>query len=265
MIYTNANLIIVVSILLFLSAVNYILRRGSAWSTLRRRGIKTIQPPPIPPVQLAVGVPVAHLPNPYPPYSGTLRISDPLQDNRAGYHWMDDSVKPTNETRGCHFCDNAYHIPIGNQPQPHMIYCLALRTNFSDFVYQIEATLLRGIEIGIVFRQTPGYRFYYFYIRRDGTYGLVRNTGSQHVLLAQGSSHIINTGLNQPNVLAVVANGSSIDLYVNLHHLTHIVDDLYRAGRIGIGTSVPDNHSGEAVFRNVMLWTLDETAQNNDL
>ena len=260
MINTNTNLIIVVSILIFLSILRYTLFRGSARATLRRGGIKRIQPPPLPPAQVAVGVAVEHRPNPYPPYSGTLRISDPLQDNRAGYGWMDDSEKSTKETKGCHFCNEAYHLPIGTQPQPHMIYCLAIRTNFSDFVYQIEATLLQGIDVGIVFRQTPGYRFYYFYIRRDGTYGLIRNTGSQSVLLAKGSSHIIHTNLNQPNVLAVVANGANIDLYVNLHHLDSVVDDLYKAGRIGTATATAANYPGEAAFRNVMLWTLDEAS-----
>ena len=65
--------------------------------------------PPLPPVQTAAGVAVEPLPNPYPPYHGTLRIHDPLQDNTAGYGWMDDSVQHTTATEGCHFCQEAYY------------------------------------------------------------------------------------------------------------------------------------------------------------
>jgi hypothetical protein len=216
-----------------------------------------VQSPPLPPVQTAVGIPVDHLPNPYPPYSGTLRINDPLRDNKAGYGWMDDSIKLTVPTEGCHFHQDAYHITTGSSPRPYMVYCLALRTNFSDFVYQIEATLLKGTEIGVVFRQTPGYRFYYFYVRCDGTYGLLWNEGKQFQRLVDGFSSAIHIELHQPNAFAVVANGNVIDLYINQRHLTQVIDDTYRAGRIGTAVGDDARSPSEAAFRNLMLWTLD--------
>ncbi len=213
--------------------------------------------PPLPSVQTAAGVAVESLPNPYPPFHGTLRIHDPLQDNTAGYGWMDDSVQHTTATEGCHFCQEAYHLTTSSPPQSLMVYCLALNTNFSNFVYQIEATLFTGAEIGIVFRQTPGYRFYYFYIRRDGSYGLLWSAGTQSHRLADGLSSAIQIEVGQPNVLAVVANGMSIDLYVNQRHLTQVNDATYQAGRIGIAAATDAGIPNEAAFRNVMLWTLD--------
>jgi hypothetical protein len=231
---------------------------------VRRKRIQTahaaMTPAPLPPVQIAVGVPVEHLPNPYPPYRGTMRINDPLRDNTAGYGWMDESIKQTVETEGCHFCEDAYHLTISSKQQSYMVYCLATRTNFSDFVYQIEATLLKGTEIGVVFRQTPGFCFYYFYIRRDGTYGLQWNAGRsmQFHLLKDGMSSAINIGLHQPNVLAVVANGNMIDLYVNQQHLTSVTDNTYRAGRIATAAATDARSPSEAAFSNLLLWTLDE-------
>ncbi len=218
-----------------------------------------VQPPPLPPIQTAVGVPVEHLPNPYPPYGGTLRINDPLRDNKAGYGWMDDSdsKKSTASTEGCHFCEDAYHITESSKLQPYMVYCLALQTNFSNFVYQIEAILLQGAEIGVIFRQTPGYRYYYFSVRRDGSYGLFWHAGEQSQLLKEGFSSAINTELNQPNVLAVVANGTAIDLYVNQQHLAGVTDTTYSAGRIGTATAADRGRPNDVAFKNLMLWTLD--------
>jgi hypothetical protein len=213
----------------------------------------------LPPLQSAVGVAVAPLPNPYPPYSGLLRINDPLHDNSAGYQWMDDREKMTRETEGCHFCDETYHVSIGNRQTAYMIYCLALETNFSNFVYQIEATLLQGTEIGVVFRQTAQYGYYYFYIRRDGAYGLVCAAHPQRrMLLAEGINSAIKIELKQPHVLAVVATGSIIDLYVNQQHLTSVNDATHPAGRISVATTTDANRPSEASFRNLMLWTLDE-------
>ena len=213
----------------------------------------------LPPLQARAGTTVEQLPNPYPPFVGTLIINDPLRDNQAGYGWMDDSKIATAEVKGCHFCDDTYRLSIDNNQTPHMVYCLALRTNFSNFVYQIEATLLRGTEIGLVFRQTPGFRYYYFYIRRDGTYGLDRYNGitQQPRHLADGFSLAISIELNQPNELAVVANGNIIDLYANHSHLTTVIDDTYSSGRVATGAATDANSPAEAAFKNVLLWILE--------
>lgn len=215
---------------------------------------------PLPLVQSAVGVSVQHLPNPYPPYTGILRIHDPLKDNSAGYRWMDDQKHLSQETEGCRFCDDTYHVSIGKKPSSWMCYCLALDTNFSDFVYQVEATLLQGMDIGIVFRQTMQYGYYYFHIRRNGSYELIRASREtmQYTLLTAGFSPDIHIELNQPNVLAVVANGSDFDLYVNHQHLAHVTDATCPHGRISTAAATADGSPCEASFRNLMLWTLDE-------
>lgn len=237
----------------------YTIRKGiqKALANQRAQELARKQPPPMPPVQTAVGIPVEHLPNPYPPYTGTLRIDDPLRDNTAGYGWMDDSIERNSVNEGCHFQYDAYALTIGHKPRPSMVYCLALKTNFSDFVYEIEASIVWGSEIGVVFRQTPGFRFYYFYIRRDGTYGLERHNRGVKTILANGQSTTIHIELNQPNVLGVVATGSSIDLYVNQQHLATANDTVYPAGRIGTGSSTDAASPSEVSFKNLRLWTLD--------
>ncbi len=251
----------VIAFLFVLSLLAYFFRRRAARkrrAQVAKRAAAPRKYRPLPPVQSVVGVAVEPLPNPYSPFSGTLRIKDPLRDNSAGYQWMDADEKETSETEGCHFCDGTYHVSIGNRQTAYMIYCLALETNFSNFVYQIEATLIQGAEIGVVFRQTAEHGRYYFYIRRDGTYGLVCVARPQNRLLVDGMSSAINIELNQPNVLAVVANGPTIDLYINQQHLTQVIDTTHPAGRISTAAATDANAPSEAAFRNVMVWTLDE-------
>lgn len=196
------------------------------------------------------------LTNPYPPHDGTLVINDPLQDNSAGYQWMDDSIQPNADTQGCHFASGAYHISSISLPRPYMNYCLALQTNFSDFVYQIQATIIQGDEIGVVFRQSPSHRYYYFYIRRDGSYGLSWQDGQSYLLLKSGLSAAIHTGLNQPNVLAVVAQNSTLTVYVNHQLLTSLNDPKYTIGRIGTALESDSGSASDGSFSNLMLWTL---------
>ena len=260
---TMAHYLVVVAILFGTSYLGIYLRLRAARkraAELAKRRAAPRRFRPLPPVQTAVGVPVEHLPNPYPPHTGTLRIHDPLGNNSAGYQWMDEDEKKTKETEGCHFCDGSYRVSLGNKPTPWYCYCLALETNFSNFVYQVEATLLRGPEIGLVFRQTPQHGYYYFYIRRDGSYGLLN--AQQKILkripLIDGLHPAIKIGLNETNVLVVVANGPNIDLYVNQQHVAHVRDYSHPAGRISLGAATDANSSCEASFRNVMLWTLDE-------
>jgi hypothetical protein len=196
-------------------------------------------------------------PNPYPPYKGTLVINDSLQNNSAGFNWMDDTVSQTPENKGCRFINGAYHI-IDSIPQSSMVYCLALDTDFGNFVYQIQATLLKGSAIGIVFRQAPGYKYYYFYIGQDSSYGLLWNNGAHSQVLTTGVSFAIHPGLNQSNLLAVVANGTTLDLYVNKQHLASVIDDTFSRGRIGTAVESGVGSAIDAAFSHVMLWSLDQ-------
>ena len=103
-----------------------------------------------------------------------------------------------------------------------------------------------------------GFAIIIFYIRRDGTYGLDRynSVTQQPVHRADGFHAAIYIELNQPNVLAVVANGNIIDLYANHYHLATVIDDAYPSGRIATGAATDANSPAEASFRNVMQWIL---------
>src|SRR6266700_2751738 len=189
---------------------------------------------------------------PYPPY-GTLALDDPLSDNSHGYSWSEggDSLGT------CDFTGGAYHVNAIQQNQGKG--CVA-STNFSDFAYQIQMTIVKGDGGGdIIFRddETKG-NGYYFFIGQNGSYelGTYNNCKVNCTLkpLRNGSSAAINTGLNQSNLVAVVASGSTIDLYVNHHKIDSYSDSSYSQGQIGV-VAFDVNSPTEVVFSNAKVWT----------
>jgi eukaryotic-like serine/threonine-protein kinase len=185
--------------------------------------------------------------NPYPPF-GTLALDDPLNDNSHGYNWFDVG----GGTGTCTFTGGAYHVDALQQGSNH--FCKA-SPDFRDSAYQVQMTIVTGDAGGIGFRAdvTKG-NGYLFVISQDGKYGLYLFANSSSVLLRGGSSNAINTGLNQSNLLAVVANGSAIDLYVNNQKIDGVTDSTYSQGHFGVG-ALDLNNPTEVVFSNAKVWT----------
>ncbi len=137
--------------------------------------------------------------------------------------------------------------------------CLA-SPNFSDFAYQVQMTIVKGDGGGIGFRidNTKG-SSYTFFIGQNGDYALwsFNNCGSNNCKFSElrsGSSPFINTGLGQSNLLAVVASGSTIDLYVNNHKIDSVSDSSFSQGQIGVSATYL-NGPTEVVFSNAKVWT----------
>jgi hypothetical protein len=66
-----------------------------------------------------------------------------------------------------------------------------------------------------------------------GQYWFDIYTGSPSTL-SSGLSPAVHMGLNQPNVLTVVARGSTIDLYINLVHIATVMDSSASHGQIDV-------------------------------
>jgi len=152
----------------------------------------------------------------------------------------------------CVFEAGAYHVI--NMPQNTSIQiCLAHRTNFGDLTFQVQMNLLKGSSGGILLRATDTVA-YYFRIGQDGKYALLvcTMTGTScDKTLTSGFSSYIAIGPNQTNVIAVVAKGSRIDLYVNNSYIDEVNDSSSLRGHIGV---VADAGS-DVVFRNIKVWT----------
>ena len=97
-----------------------------------------------------------------------------------------------------------------------------------------------------------------FYIGKDGIYNLFlyKNIkGQQGELLKNGSSSAIKIGFNQPNLLAVLANGSNLYLYINKQFVTSVSDSTSTSGQLGI-IALPNTNPTEVVGSNIQVWQI---------
>jgi eukaryotic-like serine/threonine-protein kinase len=199
---------------------------------------------------------IAQNPDPFPPMNRTLTLDDPLSDNSQGHNWQE--IDPALGT--CTFTGGAYHVTaIANDSTNG---CLA-SPNFSDFAYQVQVTILKGDGGGIIFREdnARGNGYYFAIGKQNGVWGYVlwkfNNCTSNNCNvpeLRSGSSAAINTGLNQSNLVAVVASGSTIDLYVNHQKIDSVSDNSYGSGQIGVAATYLKSPT-EVVFSNAKMWT----------
>lgn len=98
---------------------------------------------------------------------------------------------------------------------------------------------------------------YLLLIHVDGGYELEYLGNSSPLLLARDSTPALKEGTNQSNVIAVVAQGNTLDLYINQQHIIHVRDGHRSSGQIGLvadasGAAGPS----EVGYRNMHVWSL---------
>ena len=131
---------------------------------------------------------------------------------------------------------------------------------FSDFAYQIKMTIEKGDCGGVIFRSNDPF-LYYFYICQNGHYGLVRymdnNDPSKNLILREAFSPQIKEGLNQTNMITVLAHGPYIYLYVNKIQIDWAYDTSYNIGKIGVLAKAFDTYRPtEVAFSDATVWKL---------
>ena len=189
---------------------------------------------------------------PQNPYAngGTLVLNDPLLDNSKGNGWR-TGVNPRGAT--CEFRGGGYYSTQPTQGFFHS--CSANNTDFSNFAFEVQMTLISGDYAGIIFCNATSDTYYLFRIGTDGSYSLLlfSPANSEGVPLVTGS---ISVNLFQPNLIAVVVSGGSINLYVNGQLIRSINDGTYTHGRIAVFSWNATGNVAEAVFRNAKVWKL---------
>ena len=187
------------------------------------------------------------------PYThrGTLLFSDPLRDNSQGHGWSE-------ALPNCIFKGGAYHA-IAPDPR-YGDYCIAELTVLKDFVFEVQMQIIKGDGGGIDFRMVSSAenKYYDLYVYHDQTYELDMVNGASVKDLQSGTSAAIKQGLNQTNVVAVVAQGTHITVYVNQQQITSVIDSTYSQGHIGVeaNTFTTNGNPTEVVYSNAKVWTL---------
>ncbi len=191
--------------------------------------------------------------NPYT-HTGTLSLNDPLQDNNQGHGW---DIGTNANNASCTFTAGIYQVsqPVNGDFHP----CFAVATDFSNFVYEVQMTIVSGQAGGIMFRANKANStFYYFRVGQDGSYDLWTfvDTLIDHAHhLTGGSAPAIHTGYNQPNLVAIVAQGASLALYVNHQLITSVNDNSYSHGQIGVA-AYDQGSPAQVVYSNARVWIL---------
>src|SRR5207245_1892188 len=102
----------------------------------------------------------------------------------------------------CKFTGGALHASE-TKPGDGIIPCIALATNFSNFAYQVQMTIIKGDIGGLLFRSDlSNSKGYILLIGQDGSYELlVFTTSSQGrgQIVVSGSTTALTSGQNQPN------------------------------------------------------------------
>lgn len=188
--------------------------------------------------------------------SGNPALTDQLSAPNNN-NW--DQLPASNSTASgsCAYTGGAYHsdMPTKGFFQP----CYAQATTFSNFAFQVQMTITRGDEGGILFRADPANsKFYLFRISQSGAYDLflyVDNQGTHAKNLLSNSTSLIKLGLNQNNIITVVARGGAIYFYINGQYLDSVSSNMFTSGKIGVfGES--NTNSTDVAFSNAMVWQL---------
>src|SRR5260370_21315281 len=192
---------------------------------------------------------VSAVQNPYPPHTGNLVFNDRLKDNSRGYRW---DVGPVGNGGSCAFTGGSYHV--GASILGKFLACNAEAVTFANLTYEVQMTILKGDRGGMFFRQV-GIQgpYYYFSIKIDGSYEFDSFNVKTLNVLQRGTSPAVKTGLNQPNLLAVVTQGTSMDMFVNGQSIVHINDSSSSNGLIGLHADAR-HQPAEVAFNNAKVW-----------
>lgn len=175
-------------------------------------------------------------------------LSDPL-NSQVSSKW-NTVIKGT---ASCTFGNGAYHLRLAASDLS--LNCPAVGTNYTNFIYQLQMTIIHGREAGISFRSTsetlPDFTFF---ITTAGQY----SADSLHPIqsLVFGRSSGIHTGMQQTNLLAVMAQGRTISLFINKQYVESVSDSNYTSGEIGVVAANGTGANLDVAFSNAQVWVL---------
>ena len=157
--------------------------------------------------------------------------------------------------------NGAFHMPRSTASGGYIWYCSY--PNISDFYLEAKFTVQNcngSDEYGLTFRK-PDFgdkTGYYFAVKCDGTFNLMRWTNAGFTLLGEWTtSTLLNTGDDSVNILGVWAEGDHFKLYINDQFAAEYTDDSpMLSGYFGLFSN-PLQTSGLTILMDeVSYWNL---------
>lgn len=179
--------------------------------------------------------------------SGTAVINDSL-DVQEGSSWL----QLGSSLYTFAFSGGAYHIRF--QKQGWSAESIAYNSLFNNLAFQVQLKIIAGAAGGLMFRLTNN-GAYFFGVDQNAAYYLYVVKDNSVSLLTAGSNTAINPGLNQPNLLTVVAESNHIYLYVNKQPVANVTNSVFDSGQVALYAA---NTTGPAdvAFNNAEVWAL---------
>jgi hypothetical protein len=182
--------------------------------------------------------------NPYEATYKTLALSEALEKN---------STVQWDQTPGsCVFTAAGYQVSSPAQATSAQV-CMAAKPNFSDLIFEVQMQVLSGSGGGLLVRASDS-ASYYFRLSPDGHYTLSLCPAAGTfctTILTSGFSGMMRQGLHQANLLAVVARGKRLELYVNDERIDGVNDSSSLHGQIGVVVEA----GSQAIFSQARVWT----------
>ena len=172
--------------------------------------------------------------------------NDPLSNNSQGLQW--------DEGQGCTFTGGAYHV--SNTQSSGVSACMAHKSNFSDFLCQVQMTIIKGSYGSLIFRSNDALsNFYIFREGQDGVFTFAKYSNSADTEIEHSPSLAFKQGPNQTNLLAVIVQGSHLIFYINAQYVYDTYDTSFRSGEIGLVAGSIGSPT-EVVYNNLKIWAL---------
>ena len=226
---------------------------------------------------------------PYPSYlpgNGIFAAYNSLKNDGKGMNWSQTPDTTSAQSNGsCLYSKNALFATVNGETGATFHTCIPAKTTaqsytifYSDFAYQVKMTIVMGDCGGVTFRE-HGEELYYFFICQTSNYkchnnsykvcnyGLIRYMQNPsngypnfnlNPLLTEGLSKTIENGANHQYTIAVVAQKSKIDLFVNGQRqpIAEVYDSKYPNGEIGVLAKTMDIDTTEVAFNDATVWKL---------
>ncbi|HEU5377865.1 MAG TPA: toll/interleukin-1 receptor domain-containing protein [Ktedonobacteraceae bacterium] len=204
------------------------------------------------PTRKATPTPSVHSYPSYLPGHGFLSLFDPL--SQPG-HWNNLSDSQSGGT--CQFSDGAFHAK--EIYSDSTFFCDG--PSFRDFAVEVQMTIAQGDCGGIAFRRSALVHSYYqFDVCGDGYYGLQDVSSDHYNTIMDNSTSISNWGntvnVNHSLLVAVVARGGILTLFVNHQQIGSVQDNSYSQGTLAFTAEVKNSSTQtEVIYKNVTVWT----------
>ncbi len=185
--------------------------------------------------------------------SGKPEVTDSLN----GQSMNEFSPNADNTFGGsCAYLNGAFHAI---QAISHRFYDCPGNDGFSNFALQVQIQIQQGDRGGIVFRANPNTgALYLLDITTSGHFNFYIYKGFQatdSMILYGGDAPDFHAGLNQTNLVTLIARGEFFFLYVNKVYAGELSDNTYTSGSIGL---VADNDTQytDVAYTNLQIWNL---------